>query len=80
MNTFTQKLTESLIEKKFIKLTLSKPSDAAADLKNIYVRLVEIKGKEKLSCTYRYAQRDEVKNFEVGEGEKIITENFSKFF
>lgn len=80
MTIFTEKLSASLSEKNFIKLTLSKPSDAGSDLKNIYVRLVEIKGKEKLHFTYRYSQRDETKNFEIPEGEKIISENFENNF
>ena len=80
MTIFTEKLTASLSEKNFIKLTLSKPDDTGSDLKNIYVRLVEIKGKEKLHFTYRYTQRDETKNFDVSEGEKLISNNFENNF
>ena len=48
MNTFIEKLSDCLREKNFVKLTFSKPTKKAEDLKNVYVRLVEIKGKEKL--------------------------------
>ena len=80
MNTFIEKLSNSLNEKNFVKLTFSKPTSVAGDLKNVYVRLVEIKGHEKFGCTYRYTQRDEVKNFEIEEGKKIIENIFEKFF
>lgn len=80
MNTFIEKLSDCLREKNFVKLTFSKPTNKAGDLKNVYVRLVEIKGKEKLGCTYRYAQRDEVKNFDIDEGEKMMANIFEIFF
>lgn len=48
----------------FIKLTLGKKRGKSRDLKNIYVRIVEIKNKEWLSFTYRFENRDEVKNYE----------------
>ncbi len=80
MNTLIEKLSDCLHEKNFVKLTFSKPTSVAGDLKNVYVRLVEIKGKEKFGCTYRYAQRDEMKNFEIEVGKKIMTDIFEFFF
>ena len=48
----------------FLKCTLSKPGKAAPeDLKNIYLRPVELKAGPHIAFTYRYATRDEVKNF-----------------
>ncbi|MBL7774740.1 MAG: SAM-dependent methyltransferase [Saprospiraceae bacterium] len=47
-----------------MKCTLSKPTAAApADLKNIYLRLVDLKSGPHIAFTYRYATRDEVKNY-----------------
>lgn len=50
----------------FIKLTLSKP-DKTADWKNIFVRPVAIRDTPMLAFTYRFPQRDEVKNYSPAE-------------
>jgi SAM-dependent methyltransferase len=48
----------------FIKCTLGRPGTAAApDLKNIYLRPVEIKGSQQVAFNHRYTTRDEVKNY-----------------
>jgi SAM-dependent methyltransferase len=52
----------------FIKCTLSKPTPAAAeDLKNVYLRPVELKAGPRIAWTFRYKTRDEVKNFSFEE-------------
>ncbi|HMQ46354.1 MAG TPA: SAM-dependent methyltransferase [Saprospiraceae bacterium] len=56
----------------FIKLTLSKPANPSADLKNVFARIIEIKGKEVFSFTLRYATNDQVKNHAIAEGLEII--------
>ena len=66
--------SQSLQNQTFVKLTLSKPT-SKTDLKNIFVRLIEIKKEQKLSFTYRYAIRDEVKNYDFTEGGTLI-ENY----
>jgi Methyltransferase domain len=69
---FLETLTQSIDNQTFTKLTLSK-SVGDTDLKNIYVRLVEIKKQLQLSFTYRYKTRDEVKNYPntVDEGNPV---------
>jgi hypothetical protein len=53
----------------FLKCTLSKPTgQATADLKNVYLRPVEIKQTLKIAFTFRYKTRDEVKNFGLEMG------------
>ncbi len=53
----------------FLKCTLSKPTaKAQLDLKNVYLRPVEIKQVLQLSFTFRYKTRDEVKNFGLEMG------------
>jgi protein-L-isoaspartate O-methyltransferase len=61
---FTQKILDSIQQETFVKITLSKPTaeTTAKQLRNIYARLVTIKGKPMLSCNHRYTTRDEVKN------------------
>jgi Methyltransferase domain len=86
---FLETLTQSIENQTFIKLTLSK-SVGDTDLKNIYVRLVEIKKQLQLSFTYRYKTRDEVKNYpntvdegnpaSGGKGAAILTELLGKQF
>jgi SAM-dependent methyltransferase len=46
----------------FVKLTLSKTSDKSSDLKNIYIRPVDIKNELHYSFLYRYKTKDIVKN------------------
>jgi hypothetical protein len=70
---FLETLTQSIDNQTFIKLTLSK-SVGNTDLKNIYVRLVEIKKQLQLSFTYRYKTRDEVKNCQNTEGVNRVTD------
>jgi SAM-dependent methyltransferase len=51
-----------------LKSTLSRPSAGApAELKNVYVRPVELKAGLRLAFTYRYTTRDEVKNYPLDE-------------
>ena len=69
---FIQRLRESIESGSFIKLTLSKPGGRDKDLRNVYARLVELKGEEALSFTLRYATRDEVKNHPISEALAIV--------
>ncbi len=68
---FIEKLVQSIENQTFIKLTLAKAVEKN-ELKNIYVRRVEIKKQLMLSFTYRYATRDEVKNYADTEGVTLI--------
>ena len=76
---FLEKIRQSVHNQTFIKLTLSKPK-ALVDLKNIYVRLVDIKNKHHLSVTFRYPTRDEVKNYEGTEGVDFIKNQLGTVF
>jgi hypothetical protein len=65
---FVDEVVQRIENDTFVKLTLSQPTEQAGEVKSVYVRLVTIKKVPKLSFTFRYARRDEVKNFEVAEG------------
>ncbi|MFN7115523.1 MAG: class I SAM-dependent methyltransferase [Saprospiraceae bacterium] len=69
---FLEKLQQTIDNKSFIKLTLSKSVGNTNDLKNVYVRLVEIKGQPMLSFTLRYPTKDVTKNHAIGEGIGVI--------
>jgi len=62
---FFDKLTQSIEQDNFVKVTLSKPAYKSDGLLNVYVRLVEIKGEQQLSFTYHYQTNDQVKNYTV---------------
>lgn len=59
-------------EGNFVKMTLSKPGSAANDLRNAYVRPVQLKGKATLSFVLRYPTRDETKNYSISEALALI--------
>ncbi len=65
-------LQKSLSNNEFIKMTLSKSSQD--DLKNVYVRFIQIKKEDKLSFTYRYKTNDQVKNYSLSEGITLLYE------
>jgi SAM-dependent methyltransferase len=65
---FLEKLHASLREGSFVKLTLSDPRAAEADLRNVYGRLVVIRDRPQLSLVSRFATRDETKNYDFDAG------------
>lgn len=65
---FIEFLSTCIEEETFVKLTLSKPANKQGELRNIYIRLIELKGEKQLSFTYRFNTRDEVKNQPVQAG------------
>ncbi len=69
---FIEQFINSTKEHTFIKLTLGKKRGKSRDLKNIYVRVVEIKDEEVLSFTYRFENRDEVKNYDSEEAKQEV--------
>jgi hypothetical protein len=60
---FIETVEKSAAENTFIKITLSKPRQKT-DIKNIYIRLITIKGQLAWSFLHRYATKDEVKNYD----------------
>ncbi len=57
-----------------IKCTLSRPIPAATlDLKNVYLRPVELKKGRQVAFNFRYKTRDEVKNFPLPEAVAQLT-------
>ncbi len=60
---FISSIKTALHNNEFVKLTLGKAANKNLDLKNIYVRLIEIKEGKMLSFTYRNKTNDIVKNY-----------------
>jgi SAM-dependent methyltransferase len=71
---FTEKLRSSLQAGTFVKLTLSEPATSADDLRNVYGRLVTIKGASQLSLVFHHARQDVTKNFEPEAGAGRVAE------
>ena len=69
---FFNKLTQSIEQDIFVKITLSKPAYKSDGLLNVYVRLVEIKGEQQLSFTYHYQTNDQVKNYTVKSAQQEL--------
>src|SRR5918993_1072858 len=69
---FVGALEEGLRSGAFVKLTLGKYRGGEAELKNVYVRAVNIKGADRLSFLTRYKTKDVVKNYDVPEGVRRI--------
>lgn len=72
MISFIDILNEHIDTGKFVKLTLSKPRLRSEQLKNIYVKPVEIKNEIQYSFTYRHSTRDETKNYDVKTAKELI--------
>ncbi|HEX8294755.1 MAG TPA: SAM-dependent methyltransferase [Chthoniobacteraceae bacterium] len=63
LDRFLETLQASLRDSTFVKLTLSEPGASAGELRNVYGRLVEIKGGKQLSLVFHHARKDVTKNF-----------------
>jgi len=78
--TFLDHFSQALNKQQLSKLTLSKNRSGQSDLKNIYARLVMIKEEPHLSCTLRFATRDETKNFSLTEAPAAIKQWLTEDF
>ena len=72
VETFFIKLSESILAGKFIKLTLSKRRSKDGDLKNIFVKPVELKSGINLQFVYRHPTKDITKNYSTGEALQLL--------
>lgn len=77
---FFSLLSLSITQNKFVKLSLGNYQGNDKELKNLYVRSVNIKRTDMLSFTYRQKTRDIIKNFAVDEGLKLISNLLSNDF
>jgi SAM-dependent methyltransferase len=77
---FKADLNEALSDGSFIKVSLGNYKGAEPELKNIYVRVIQIKREDKLSFTFRYKTKDIVKNFNLTEGVNLIAEHLLNGF
>lgn len=73
---FLNAVEESVRLKKFIKLSIKYDNNANGDLKQLYVRCIQIKQEDKLSFTLSYKTKDITKNYSIGEGMALLEGDF----
>lgn len=71
-------LKQSLADNTFIKLSLGNYKGSIEQLKNCYIKKIQIKQDDKLSFTYRYQTKDIVKNYSIEEGIILINDFIEK--
>ena len=73
-------MISSLSDGSFIKVSLGNYKGSEKNLKNIYVRVIQVKRVDKLSFTFRYKTNDIVKNYSYEEGIKLVVEHIVNGF
>lgn len=80
IQTILQKIAETFNKQEFIKCTLGNKRDKSMLLKNVFIKAVKIKNKEKLAFTYRNETSDIFKNYDLKEAliliEKMLQSEF----
>lgn len=71
---------EALARGTFVKLTISRPRDLAADVKNVFLRPVQLKDGFRVAFTYRHGTKDIFKNLPpeaaLTEAANLLSESF----
>jgi len=80
LDVYINSLENSLTDHTFVKANLGNYKGEIEGLKKILIKKIIIKNTAKLSFTYRYATRDEVKNYEVNEGVNLVGESLASGF
>ena len=79
-NILFETLQNSLINNEFVKLTLSKPLRKSEGLKNVYMRLFLVNGKQIFQFKYRHETEELYKQFTLAEAfveiEKLLMQTF----
>lgn len=77
---YLSRLREAVVADEFIKLTLSKPTATAGDIKSIDVRPILVKRVLKLSFSTHHQTRDVVKNYALEEAVDLIESQLYEHF
>jgi SAM-dependent methyltransferase len=72
LQSFLQQIRSAIEKKELIKISLGNKRQTQADLKNVFIKIVEIKNILKLSFVYRHPTKDITKNFDAEEGMEAI--------
>lgn len=71
-NALIREVRSSIDKRTFVKIKLSKYKGGDPDFREAFVTLQRIKSEEMLSFKFSYKTRDEVKNFEIEKGIRLI--------
>jgi protein-L-isoaspartate O-methyltransferase len=74
---FSAALQEALLKNTFVKINMANYKGTTEELKNCYIKSIEIKHVPKLSFTYRYKTKDIIKNYELNEAQQLIAESIA---
>lgn len=77
---FADAFAESLSSQTFVKLTLGNYRGADKHLQKIQVRLIKTKKGVRLFTLYRSETRDTVKNYDLAEGNRLVSELLGRDF
>jgi Methyltransferase domain len=77
---FIEKLRTALDDGAFVKLTLSEPCGPDETLRNVYGRLVDLRGGPHLQLVYRHARKDVTKNIPISEAADCVVSLLSESF
>ena len=77
--TILQQLASACADDTFVRLTLSSPRDADADVQRIVARLVEIQGARCLSFTLREPKRDTTHNVSLADAPAFVERQLRSF-
>ena len=77
---FFAHITRSLTDKTFVKLVISDRINRNHQVRNLQVKLLEIKGLEHISVVSRFDTRDEVKNYKLKEGLEMLKSSFESTY
>jgi hypothetical protein len=80
LSQLTDALLDAVASGALVKLTLSKPTPTAGDLKSIDVRPIMVKRELKLSFTYHHQTRDVVKNYPPHEAAALVESQMQEHF
>lgn len=81
IQTFLAQFQSAFEQGALVKCTLSKPTPMApAGLKNVYLRPVELKKGLQVAFNYRYATRDEAKNYPLPEALVLLRQLLEQSF
>ena len=72
LDQFLSRFRRAVMEGVFVKLTLSAPRRVEPGLQNIFIRPVQLKAGLRLAFTYRFTNRDIMKNLEPEEAQEEI--------
>ena len=64
----------SITQDDFVKITLSKPFYKSQELQNVYIRQIQLKGKETFQFLYRNKTNDQVKNYSFDEAVMVLSD------